>query len=317
MSCVYPLTLKNPRTKYPIQVSCGQCMNCRLQKSLALSFVCNLELQKMYRLNKSSSFITLTYDDVHVPLVSTSAGITPTLVKSDFQKFMKRFREILRPLGYKDNSYKIVACGEYGDKFGRPHFHFCAIGLNSLLSEYAVDRSWKLGLSDVGVLYAGGLNYVTKYMTKAVTGKQADVLYTDNGLEKPFVTHSVRIGDDWLQSHIEELMDNNWCYLNAGVLTPLPASVRRRLDIFKTLSAPDMRKLINSIAVRNGFDDVSDYKKITSFNAERMLIDYNRSKGIPCDSISIASAVEIYDINEPKLFVNPLIKDFATMALDG
>ena len=44
------------------------------------------------------------------------------LKKSDFQKFIKRLR--------KDYDIKYFACGEYGDKTLRPHFHAILFGVN-------------------------------------------------------------------------------------------------------------------------------------------------------------------------------------------
>ena len=319
MSCIYPLLLKHPRTKYPIQVPCGQCMNCRLSKSMQLSFLSNLELQKQYRLNKSSSFVTLTYSDASIPFVRSDCKLIPTIRKSDLQDFFKRFRYHLNGLGYTDNDFKVVSCAEYGDKFNRPHFHFCLLGINSTLADYVTAESWQhKGLIDSGVLFAGGINYVSKYMTKSPTGKLADVLYTSKGLEKPFLTHSIGIGDKWLSEHLLELQENNYCYYNAGQRVPLPPYIRRKLDSAKLFDVVRQRQDLQEIAQRNGFKDSLEFQKVKSFNCEKMLIDYSRQKGVPVPNMSVFHHENIYNIDDVlSRSVSPLIKSFASEALDN
>lgn len=316
MSCVHPLLLKNPRTKLPIQVSCGQCMNCRIQRSMSLSFLSNLEIQKNYALGRSSSFVTLTYDDAHLPFFETPTGLEPGLCKKDLQNFFKRFREILRKFGYKDNSYKLVACGELGDKFNRPHYHFVAIGLNETLVDYASSRAWKFGLIDVGVLFAGGLNYVCKYMTKAPRGKLADELYTSRGLEKPFLNHSIGLGDSWLFKNLPELIDNNWQYYDDGILHPLPSYVRRKLDLATTFDFISLKKILEVSAHAHGYQTYNDYKKVKSYNAEKMAIDASRVAGVPVQSLELANSSKIYDINDYDVIVKPELRNLAKLALE-
>lgn len=62
---------------------------------------------------------------------------TPTiLVKSHLQKYLKRLRKIV-------GSFTYCACGEYGSKFGRPHFH-AIIFTNSPISEVHFQEAWSL-----------------------------------------------------------------------------------------------------------------------------------------------------------------------------
>ena len=316
MSCVHPLLLKNPRNKLPIQVACGQCMNCRIQRSLSLSFLANLEIQKNYALGRSSSFVTLTYDDAHLPFYETPDGLEPGLCKKDLQNFFKRFRECLRKLGYFENTYKIVSCGELGDKFNRPHYHFVAIGLNEILVDYATSRSWKFGLTDVGVLFAAGLNYVCKYMTKSPRGKLADELYTSRGLEKPFLNHSIGLGDDWLYRNLPELMENNWQYYDGGVLHPLPSYVRIKLDTAVTFDVSILKKGYEISAHAHGYENYNDYKKVKSFNAEKMAIDASRASGVPFPSFELANSDQIYDIDDYDKIVKPELRNLAKLALE-
>lgn len=91
----------------PISVACGQCVGCRLEYSRQWAMRCVHE-SKMYDCNE---FVTLTYDDKHMP---PDGG----LVRRDPQLFMKRLRKL------KGNGIRFYGCGEYGDTTLRPHYHF-------------------------------------------------------------------------------------------------------------------------------------------------------------------------------------------------
>ena len=73
-----------------ITVSCKQCAGCRLNRSKDWAIRCCHEAE-LYGLD--NCFITLTYNDEHLPAYGT-------LNKPDFQKFMKRLRKkILKKYG--------------------------------------------------------------------------------------------------------------------------------------------------------------------------------------------------------------------------
>ena len=56
-----------------------------------------------------NSFVTLTYDDNHLPEYNS-------LNYKHFQDFMKRLRK-------SNNGVRFYMCGEYGEDFSRPHYH--------------------------------------------------------------------------------------------------------------------------------------------------------------------------------------------------
>ena len=71
-------------------------------------------------LNDVNCFLTLTYDDDHVP-----AGLS--LFYPDFQAFMKRLRA-----RFSNVRVRFYMCGEYGDNFDRPHYHALLFGFDFL-----------------------------------------------------------------------------------------------------------------------------------------------------------------------------------------
>lgn len=103
-----------PRTPF-IEVPCGKCADCR-------SSYYNSILQRALVESRTSYmyFVTLTYDNEHVPCLSlpTVEDIYYTEY-SDVQLMFKRFRDS----GVLDREFRYLCVNEYGDLFGRPHIH--------------------------------------------------------------------------------------------------------------------------------------------------------------------------------------------------
>lgn len=113
-----------PKSKL-VQIPCGKCIACRLEYSRQWANRCMLELQY----HESSYFVTLTYNDEHLPLVANeneNGEITQvaTLVKREFQLFLKRLRK-----RFPDQEIRYYMAGEYGDQGHRPHYHAILFGL--------------------------------------------------------------------------------------------------------------------------------------------------------------------------------------------
>lgn len=70
-----------------LQLSCGSCVGCRLERARQWAMRCTDEAS----LYPDNSFITLTFNDEHLPL-------NRSLDVSIFQKFMKRLRKEVDPL---------------------------------------------------------------------------------------------------------------------------------------------------------------------------------------------------------------------------
>jgi len=156
----------------PLQVPCGQCIGCRLERSRQWAIRCVHEKQ----LHEDNSFITLTYNDDHLP----DGG---TLVRKHFVDFMKRLRRKVGPV-------RVFYCGEYGDETLRPHYHACLFGyrppdpeLFSMKNEIPLYTSpslrerWGMGHATFGELNFETAAYCARYVTKKVTGDAAHEHY--------------------------------------------------------------------------------------------------------------------------------------------
>lgn len=113
-------------------------------------------------MHPASIFVTLTYDEEHVP----DDG---SINKRDPQLFLKRLRKRLAGEN-NGRTFRYYLCGEYGDLKGRPHYHAVLFGL-SMLDGPTVARSWNLGHTQVGELTPGRVRYVAKYLQKKQIAK--------------------------------------------------------------------------------------------------------------------------------------------------
>lgn len=156
-----------------LEVSCGQCIGCRLEYSRQWAVRCYHESQ----LHLDNCMVTLTYDDDHLP----HGG---SLVPDHFSKFIKRLR---RRTGIK---LKHFSCGEYGDETNRPHYHACIFGYGfpdrthwrttGTHRHYRSDQLeslWKFGNAELTDFSFKTAAYVARYMVKKRKGRDAATHY--------------------------------------------------------------------------------------------------------------------------------------------
>lgn len=122
---------------------CGSCVCCQIARAREWAIRCSLEQQ----LHPVTSFVTLTYADKYCP---------PTLSRSDLSLF---FRYVRRKVG----KLRFFACGEYGERRHRPHYHALLFGS---ADEEAVTRSWSKGFVRVDPVTPARISYVAGYCAK-------------------------------------------------------------------------------------------------------------------------------------------------------
>lgn len=164
MQCTKPIRIKqnaatsnDGRLYIGMLVPCGKCMSCRVSRTREWTVRMVHELDNW----DSSSFITLTYDDDHLPYLDT-------LRKEHLQLYMKRIRKNL-----DGRKMKYFASGEYGEKGGRPHYHIILFGAGILDSSVLVS-SWSLGMVHIGSVSHDSIQYVAGYVQKKLSGPAAE-----------------------------------------------------------------------------------------------------------------------------------------------
>lgn len=152
-----------------IQVPCGQCVGCRLERSRQWACRCMFEAS----LHEDNCFITLTYDEENLPS-------DQSLSVKTFQDFMKRLRE-----KFPNKKIRYYHCGEYGEVTGRPHYHAVLFGFNfpdlefwkvtesghKLYNSAILRKVWKHGHANVGSVTFDSCAYVARYVMKKITGQ--------------------------------------------------------------------------------------------------------------------------------------------------
>jgi len=209
----------------PLTVPCGQCIGCRLERSRQWA-IRNMHENQMH---EDSCFITLTYNDDHLPYGNT-------LVLEDFQKFMKRLRKSKGPV-------RFFHCGEYGDETDRPHYHaliygwspndpelFSTSGEHRLYTSPVLSNLWSLGHATFGDVTFDTAAYTSRYVTKKITGEAAEGHYRfideDTGevidRKPPYATMSRRpgIGMEWLRKYGTEAYNHDSVIMRGREMQP-------------------------------------------------------------------------------------------------
>jgi len=211
-----------------LELPCGQCVGCRLERSRQWAIRCMHEAS----LYKDNCFITLTYDDEHLPE-------DYSLHYDDFQRFMKRLRK-----RYQGKTIRFYMAGEYGENFGRPHFHACIFNLDfedkylwqktdsgsKIYRSKILEELWPFGYSSIGEVNFQSAAYVARYIMKKVTGDMAvqhyeEVNFTTGEIiqRKPeFNKMSLKpgIGYKWYEKYKDDVYPHDYVIVNGKKCKP-------------------------------------------------------------------------------------------------
>lgn len=159
---------ENKHHSRTLQLPCGQCVGCRLERSRQWAVRCMHE-SKLHPVN---SFVTLTYETSHVPPFGS-------LHYPHVQAFLKRLRYAHGDKG----PIRYFVVGEYGGLNLRPHYHALLFGVGfpdqkqfskrngiTLYSSQTLDRIWSHGFTTIGEVTFESAAYCARYCLKKVTG---------------------------------------------------------------------------------------------------------------------------------------------------
>lgn len=236
--------VRTPTVSYPlakvyrefVQIPCGCCTGCRIEYSRQWANRCMLELQY----HDSAYFVTLTYDEEHIPLsyyadkYTGEALAAGTLRKRDLQLFMKRLRKKF------GENIRFFAAGEYGSDTFRPHYHLIIFGLHlDDLQVYKQQRGFTYynssSLQDVWSFNVGSSRvpryeplgyavvapvtwetcaYTARYVMKKLKGPTA-WWYDEYNIEPPFtlMSRNPGIAHQWYEDHPDF---NEYEYINVA-----------------------------------------------------------------------------------------------------
>lgn len=246
MACYHPLTAyqcedgsvvfsERGNVSRRLQLPCGRCVGCRLDRSRQWAMRCVHEASLWPR----NAFITLTYSDEHLPA-------DQSLHYDHFQKFMKRLRKRFHGVGMDsqgDFPIRFYMAGEYGENFGRPHWHACLFNFDfedkkawmktksgsKIYRSKSLEELWPLGFSSIGEVNFQSAAYVARYIMKKVTGHRADEHYrivTSDGeiVERTpeFTKMSLKpgIGAGWYDKFKSDVYPHDYVVINGKKVKP-------------------------------------------------------------------------------------------------
>lgn len=189
-----------------LQIPCGQCIGCTTARALQWAHRCAHEAKRF----DNNLFLTLTYDDTHLP----TGG---HLSSRDLQLFLKRLRKNSSTTGSlirsdRTTGIRYFACGEYGTLNHRPHYHAILFNCGftdsyqvgfrpgrELYESDTLSTLWQHGKASYGAATPKAANYVAQYQLKK--------RHSPVGLTPPFLRMSNRpaIGTNWLTEFQHDL----------------------------------------------------------------------------------------------------------------
>lgn len=246
MKCKNPYFDKSRQLTF----NCQKCMPCRINYTSQWALRCMYELASW----NDASFITLTYNDEHLP---SNYSLVPDHLKN-FWKDLRYF------LSLDDRKIKYYACGEYGDKVkkylspgalkchGRPHYHAIVFGISPFSDDdrQLVAKCWpycdswifsknreEQAIDEVNV---SDIRYVTGYVRKKLYGDQAKENYGE--AVRPFSRCSQGLGLDFALKNKDRLVSNGFTFLSENKRVGIPKYFRTKFEV----SAADLLKNVPS-----------------------------------------------------------------------
>lgn len=226
-------------------------------------------------LYEENRFITLTYNDENYMKLGFHKSIDKKIIFNFFRRLKER------------KKVKYFACGEYGEKYGRPHYHaivfnfgachHCRVCCKPLQSKqvapepgtdcYLLEECWTNGFVYSGSVTYKSARYVAKYCQKQLYAYDAlvwDWLYYD--CNPPFAIFTKGLGKEFVLANKEYFMSKLSCKIN-GVDCSIPRYYKKKLDIpddvLKNKAVEEQKRLAKKY---QDLDPEEVFKKIIETN---------------------------------------------------
>jgi hypothetical protein len=250
----YEDLMYNPKV---MLIPCGQCIGCRIRQRE--DWTTRIELEARDYPKEEVWFITLTYDDEHVPGMIVKTGeimrkvqytwkpgekrpeSVQILLYEDIQKFLKRLRKAYR------GKLRYFVAGEYGEQTARPHYHMILYGWrptdlenlykihhNGYYTSKWLESLWGMGQIQIAQAVPETYRYVAGYVTKKmyeIDGKKANEYY-ELGQTKPFACMSLKpgLGDHYYQEHKAEIWRQGYIQCTNGKKAQIPRYYEKQME---------------------------------------------------------------------------------------
>lgn len=211
-----------PQENRSYPVPCGQCSVCRTKRINSWKF----RLKQQDKVSKSCIFVTLTYDTQFVPISSNGfMNLNPDHL-TKFFKLLRIRQERLDDLPKNWEKIKYYACGEYGTRKYRPHYH---IILFNVYSFALIQECWKYGKIDLQTdAKEGSFAYTAGYISKP----HRIPMHKNDDRVKEFSRMSKGIGADYVEKtkrwHLADV-ENRAYVMDGKVKYPMPRYYKNKI----------------------------------------------------------------------------------------
>ncbi|UPW41250.1 replication initiator protein [Sigmofec virus UA08Rod_4769] len=120
---------------------------------------------------------------------------------------------------FKPKSIRCMHCGEYGEKYGRPHHHAILFGFQfpdltpiyengkKYYTSAILTKLWPFGIHRIGECTYNSCAYVSRYVTKKMNCSNSNEYY--NGRKPEYVTYSTKpvLGANYFLKNHEEIVN--------------------------------------------------------------------------------------------------------------
>lgn len=198
-----------------------------------------------------------------MPCVNNSSylgqGIFGVLCKRHLQNFFKRLRKLLS-YALPSLSFKYLACGEYGSRSFRPHYHaviYCSHTVTNAEFACFVSLCWKSGRVDCQPVARNAASYVATYCTASASLPK----FLACKAFRPFIVHSAFKDFTFDKSESKARLLEQYASNSPYVVTkdatgisvlPLPSSLRLfyypKPTGFRELTNSGVRKVLSRFA---------------------------------------------------------------------
>lgn len=281
------------------RIPCGKCIGCKLAYSRDWA-IRNVYESKLW---DNNWFITVTYDDEHLyipdEMTDKITGVVyqrtedwkGCLNPKDATKFLKDLRRYWK-YHYNWDNIRYYYCGEYGEKGGRPHFHFLIYNLPLDLKELKfkfineeyqpiyecplIEKIWGKGLVAIGAVTFSSCAYVARYITKKQTGEIASEEYAKKGQIPEYVQMSRMpgIGRNYYEANKERIYETDQLFMTSCRGNVLPLKPPRYYDKLFDIEQPEKMEQIKDRRKAAGKEAEKLRKsKSTATTAEQLRIN--------------------------------------------
>lgn len=181
-------------------------------------------------MHEENCFLTLTYDEEHLPARGS-------LDRQAFPLFMKRLRKSIAP-----QKVRYFHAGEYGERYGRPHYHALLFGYDPkdkvgagksgdcpVFTAESVSEVWPFGRHQLGAVTFESAAYVARYVAKKCSGAALSAherISLETGevvsLVPEYATMSRNkgIGSSWLKAFASEVYPEDGVVCRGRLVKP-------------------------------------------------------------------------------------------------